>query len=159
MKHKTSESKIMNSNLFQVLRIFYFILFYLLIFFFFFFWFGFYGPSRLFHSFWAGSIQRWGENGTPPRKTTWPPTRKENLACLTCDSSLYSCIRNREAGWSVNTFWNKIFLKKFFFRQFVFFLKIEYGFIFRIHFSFNLCIWSCWFQMFGFPQAGLVFVA
>ena len=36
---------------------------------FFFFWFGFYGPSRLFHSFWAESIERWGENGRFLRKT------------------------------------------------------------------------------------------
>ena len=40
-----------------------------------FFKFGFYGPSRLFHSFWAESIIRWGENGRSPRKTiasrTW----------------------------------------------------------------------------------------
>ena len=51
-------------------------------------------PSSLFHSFWAESIARWGENGRSPRKTTWPPfvvtcfrqcltTRKQNLACLT----------------------------------------------------------------------------
>ena len=33
------------------------------------FWFGFYGLSRLFHSFWAEPIARSGENG---RKTSWP---------------------------------------------------------------------------------------
>ena len=33
---------------------------------------GIYGPSKLFHSFWAGSIVRLGENGRSPRKTTWP---------------------------------------------------------------------------------------
>ena len=38
--------------------------------------FGFYGPSRLFHSFWAQSIVRWGENGRSPRKTTWPPASR-----------------------------------------------------------------------------------
>ena len=35
--------------------------------------FWFYGPSRLFHSFWAESIVRWGENRRSPRQTTWPP--------------------------------------------------------------------------------------
>ena len=34
------------------------------------------GPSRLFHSLWAESIQRWGENGSSPRKTTGPPTSR-----------------------------------------------------------------------------------
>ena len=47
--------------------------------FFFFFWFGFYSPSRLFHSFWAKLISRWGENGRSPRKTTWPPTSTTSL--------------------------------------------------------------------------------
>ena len=36
----------------------------------------FYGPSNLFHSFWAESIIRWGENGRSPRKTTWPPASR-----------------------------------------------------------------------------------
>ena len=49
--------------------------------------------------------------------------------------------------------------KKKHFRHFVFFLKIEYGFIFRIHFRFNLCIQNCSFHFFLFAQAGLVFVA
>ena len=31
--------------------------------------FGFNGPSRLFHSFWAESVIRWGENRKSPRKT------------------------------------------------------------------------------------------
>ena len=31
-----------------------------------------YSSSRLFPSFWAASIVRWGENGRSPRKTTWP---------------------------------------------------------------------------------------
>ena len=39
--------------------------------------FRFYGPSRLFHSFWAESIIRWGENGRfPPKKHTRPPVRR-----------------------------------------------------------------------------------
>ena len=36
-----------------------------------FFLFGYYGPSRLFHSFWAESLVRYGENGRSP-KNTWP---------------------------------------------------------------------------------------
>ena len=51
-----------------------------------FFLFGFYGPSRLFHSFWSESIVRWGENGKSPRKIHLA-THKQNLACLTCDLS------------------------------------------------------------------------
>ena len=43
---------------------------------FFIFCFGFYSPSRLFHSFWAKSIIRWGENGRSLRKTTWPPASR-----------------------------------------------------------------------------------
>ena len=43
---------------------------------FFLFLFGFYGPSKLFHSFWAESIIRWGENGRSQRKTTWPPASR-----------------------------------------------------------------------------------
>ena len=39
----------------------------------FFFWFRFYGPSRLFHTFWTESIVWWGKNGRSSRKTTWPP--------------------------------------------------------------------------------------
>ena len=31
---------------------------------------GFYGLSRLFHTFWPSSIIRWDENGRSPRKTT-----------------------------------------------------------------------------------------
>ena len=38
--------------------------------------FGFYGPLRLFHSFWAESILRWGKNERSPRKTTWPPASR-----------------------------------------------------------------------------------
>ena len=38
-----------------------------------------YSPSGLFHSFWAESIVRWGENGWSLRKTTC----KQNMACLT----------------------------------------------------------------------------
>ena len=44
-----------------------------------FFFFGFYGPSRLFHSFWAESVVRWGENVRSPRKTTWPPASRTLL--------------------------------------------------------------------------------
>ena len=43
--------------------------------------FGFYGPSRLFHSFRAELIVRLGKNERSPRNTTLP------LACLTCDPS------------------------------------------------------------------------
>ena len=39
--------------------------------------FRFYGPSRLFHSFWAESIVRWGNTGRSPRKNTWPPASTE----------------------------------------------------------------------------------
>ena len=38
--------------------------------------FGFYGPSRLFHSLRAESIIRWGENGRSQRINTW-----QNLSC------------------------------------------------------------------------------
>ena len=41
-----------------------------------FFLFGFYGLSRLFHSFWVKSIIRWGKNGRSPRKNTWPKVRR-----------------------------------------------------------------------------------
>ena len=51
-----------------------------IVFFFFFIW------SRLFHSFWAESIVRWGEIGRSPEKKHLT-TRKQNLACLTCDPS------------------------------------------------------------------------
>ena len=50
--------------------------FFLYIYFFVFFLFGFYGPSRIFHSFWAESIERWGKKGRSPRKTTWPPVSR-----------------------------------------------------------------------------------
>ena len=40
---------------------FFFFFFYILSFLYLFFLFGFYGPSRLFHSFWAESIVRWGD--------------------------------------------------------------------------------------------------
>ena len=52
----------------------------------FFFWFGFYGPSRLFHSFWAESNDRWGEKREIHEKKHMT-THKQNLACLTCDPS------------------------------------------------------------------------
>ena len=38
--------------------------------------FGFYGPSRLFLSFWAKSVIRWGENGRSLRKTTESPASR-----------------------------------------------------------------------------------
>ena len=38
--------------------------------------FGFNNPSRLFHSFWAEPIARWGENGRSPIETTWPPASR-----------------------------------------------------------------------------------
>ena len=38
--------------------------------------FWFYGPSRLFHCFWAKSIVRWGENEIL-EKTTYPPVRPQ----------------------------------------------------------------------------------
>ena len=41
-----------------------------------FFLFGFYGLSRLFHSFWAESIITWSENERSPRKITWPPASR-----------------------------------------------------------------------------------
>ena len=41
-----------------------------------FFLFGFYGLSKLFHSFLAESIVRWGKNGRSPRKNTWPPASR-----------------------------------------------------------------------------------
>ena len=47
--------------------------------------------------------------------------------------------------------------KKRCFRHFAFFLKIEYGFISRIHFRFNLS--KMLISFFLFAQAGLVFVA
>ena len=31
---------------------------------------------KFFHSFWAESIVRWGENRRSPRKTIWPPTSR-----------------------------------------------------------------------------------
>ena len=43
-------------------------LFFFFLFYFFFFLFKFYGPSRLFHSFSAEKIVRWGEKGRSPRK-------------------------------------------------------------------------------------------
>ena len=46
------------------------------------FWFGFYGPSRLFHSFWTESIGRGDENGRSSRKTTWPPASRTWLVSL-----------------------------------------------------------------------------
>ena len=80
------------------------------------------------------------------------------------DGAVYiGCSRTREAGWSVSTFWKIIQLIQFkknkinIFRHFVFFLKIEYGFSLRIHFSFSFFIKSFWFQNFGFAQVGLVF--
>ena len=44
-----------------------------------FFLFGFYGPSRLFHSFLGESIVRWGGNGRSPRKTTRIPASRTFL--------------------------------------------------------------------------------
>ena len=44
--------------------------------------FGVYSLSRLFHSFWAKIISRWGENGRSP-ETKHLTTRKQNLACHT----------------------------------------------------------------------------
>ena len=44
----------------------------LVMFFIVFIFFTFYGPSTLFHSFWAKSIVRWGENETSPKKNTLP---------------------------------------------------------------------------------------
>ena len=40
--------------------------------------FGFCGPSRLFHSFWAKSIVRWGQNGRPPDH----PQAELGLSCM-----------------------------------------------------------------------------
>ena len=54
-------------------------------FFFFFFFIQFYVPFKLFHSYRDESIGRWGENRSTRGKTTWH-TRKQNLACPTCDS-------------------------------------------------------------------------
>ena len=50
-----------------------------------FFWFVFYGPSRLFHSFWAESIEGGAKTGDSLEKTL--TTHKENLAYLTYDPS------------------------------------------------------------------------
>ena len=50
--------------------------------------FGFYGLSTLFHSFLAESIVRWGENGRPLRKTTWPPVNRVWLVSHITQSSL-----------------------------------------------------------------------
>ena len=44
--------------------------------------FGVYSLSRLFHSFWAKIISRWGENGRSPRLNTWPPAGRTWLATL-----------------------------------------------------------------------------
>ena len=51
-------------------------------FFFSFFLFGFYGPSRLFHSFSAELVVRWGKNRRSLRKKHLT-IHKQNLACLT----------------------------------------------------------------------------
>ena len=48
-----------------------------------FFLYGFYSPSKLFHSFWAESIVRWGENGRSPRKTTDHPQAELALSHMT----------------------------------------------------------------------------
>ena len=56
------------------------------IFFYYYYLLWFYGPSRLFHSFWAESIIRWGEKGRSLRNKHLT-TRKQTLACLTCDPS------------------------------------------------------------------------
>ena len=49
---------------------------------------GVYSPSRLFHSFWAESIVRWGENGRSLRKTTWPPASRTWLVSHKTQASL-----------------------------------------------------------------------
>ena len=47
--------------------------------------FGFYGPSRLFHSFWAESIVRWGKKADLREK---PPDHPQaELGCPVCDPS------------------------------------------------------------------------
>ena len=51
--------------------------------------------------------------------------KKTDLFLLFIKIHLFSCLK-----------------KKLFFRHFVFFLKVEYGFIFRIYFRFNLFIRS-----------------
>ena len=47
-----------------------------------------YGPSRLFHSFWAESIVRVGRKQEIPEKNHLT-TRKQNFACLMCDPSMF----------------------------------------------------------------------
>ena len=46
------------------------------------FWFFYYGQSRLFHSVWAESVIRWGENGRSPRKITSHPQAELGLSCM-----------------------------------------------------------------------------
>ena len=41
--------------------------------------FGFYGPSRLYHSVSDGPIARWGANGRSSRKSTWTPASRTKL--------------------------------------------------------------------------------
>ena len=49
-------------------------------FFTFFILFGFYCLSKLFHSFWAELIARWGKNERSPRKNIWPPQAQLGLS-------------------------------------------------------------------------------
>ena len=53
-----------------------YIIFLLQVWHFFIFWFGIYSLVRLFHSFWAKLIVKWGENGRSLRKNTWPPASR-----------------------------------------------------------------------------------
>ena len=54
---------------------------------------GCYCLSRLFHSFWAESIIRWGENGRSLRN------HKQNLACLTCNQVWDSNPQQQDDKW------------------------------------------------------------
>ena len=74
-----------------------------------------YGLPRLFHSFWAKSIVKWGEKGTSPRKTTWPPASKTWL--VSCDQSEVRALKisglnhsaTRTAHKKIENYWKLIF--------------------------------------------------
>ena len=70
--------------------------------------FWFYRPSRLFLSFWADSISRWGENRRSPSKKTLT-TGKQNLACVT-RSKLGSNLQRWDGEWfrTLKIIWNYV---------------------------------------------------
>ena len=65
----------------------------------------FYGPSRLFHSFWAESIIRWGENRISPRKTIWPSTSRTWLVSPVTQARL----EPTAVRWRIGMFKGNIF--------------------------------------------------